>query len=374
MKQTMKVPKAQLLPSGNYFIRLRLGGQSIPITAATETECMNRALLIKAEYRNGKRVATKAPKDLTLREAITQHIENGAKPFNDPTKKPVRGKKKVLSPSTIRGYEMYKKERFAMYMDKKLSSFKVSKEYSDWQNMIDAESVLVNPKTLYNAWGLVHSALAFVDYPIPNVCLPEVETNEIAYLQPEEIAPLLKEIKGKPYEIPLLLELHGLRLSEAQGLSWENIDTKKGTIKVKGAKVRSLDGYQHKDTNKTKESSRTVPIMIEQLTEALDAVKDKSGPVVTASPPALLADIKRACRKAGVTEVTNHGLRHSFASLCYYLGISERQTMAWGGWSDYQTMHKIYIRLAKSAETEDLRTMRNFFEKVNENVNDLSKE
>jgi integrase len=62
-----------------------------------------------------------------------------------------------------------------------------------------------------------------------------------------------------------------------------------------------------------------------------------------------------------VTVVTNHGLRHSFASLCYHLGISERQLMQWGGWADYQTMHKIYIRLAASDESKAAEQLTGFF-------------
>ena len=38
----MNVPKARKLPSGNWFIQLRLGGESISITAATEMAGMSR--------------------------------------------------------------------------------------------------------------------------------------------------------------------------------------------------------------------------------------------------------------------------------------------------------------------------------------------
>ena len=41
----MKIPKIERLPSGNYFCRLRLGGESIPITAESDTECERLAYL-----------------------------------------------------------------------------------------------------------------------------------------------------------------------------------------------------------------------------------------------------------------------------------------------------------------------------------------
>ena len=101
--------------------------------------------------------------------------------------------------------------------------------------------------------------------------------------------------------------------------------------------------------------------MIPQLIEALKAVPNKTGPVVTIRGGTLLDDIKRACIKAGVTVVSNHGLRHSFASLCYYLDIPERQIQEWGGWKDSIILHRIYIRLAASMETENQKTFTKFF-------------
>lgn len=51
----MNVPKARKLASGTWFIQLRLGGESIPVSAATERAVTREALRIKAEYRAGMR-------------------------------------------------------------------------------------------------------------------------------------------------------------------------------------------------------------------------------------------------------------------------------------------------------------------------------
>ena len=48
----MKIPKAKKMSSGNYFIRLRLGGEEICITEPTEKECIRQAQFIKSEYLN----------------------------------------------------------------------------------------------------------------------------------------------------------------------------------------------------------------------------------------------------------------------------------------------------------------------------------
>lgn len=51
----MNVPKARKLASGTWFIQLRLGGESIPVSGATEKAVTREAERIKAEYRAGAR-------------------------------------------------------------------------------------------------------------------------------------------------------------------------------------------------------------------------------------------------------------------------------------------------------------------------------
>ena len=231
----------------------------------------------------------------------------------------------------------------------------------NWQRMIDDELQLVSEKTVYNGWGLVRPSLKLVGYPVPQIRLAQVPVKEIPFLQPEEIKKFCAEIKGKSYEIAALLELHGLRLSEMKALTWEDIDLEHNVINVNGAYVKGEDGYVDKPTNKNSTSTRPVPIMIPQLTDALNAVENKTGRVVTIYPSVLLRDVKRACRKAGVTECGNHSLRHSFASLCFFLGIPMRQIQEWGGWSNSDTLTKIYIRLSASAKTQYQRNFSDFF-------------
>lgn len=335
----MKIPEPRQLPSGNWFIQLRLNGRSIPITAETKTECITIAELTKIEHKAGKRQIKKLPKDITLRRAMENYIEEY---------------RATLSPSTVDRYLQIKDGRFLNYLDKPLGSIK-------FQKMIDDELKKVGPKTVRNAWGLVRPSLKFADFPVPDVNLAQVPVNEIAFLQPEEIKPFCEAVKGHPYEIAALIELHGLRCSEMRALDWKNIDLKNGIINVHGALVKGSDGFVEKKTNKNTTSTRPVPIMIPQLLTALKAVKDKTGKVVPTHPSVLLRDVKRACNRAGVTEVTNHGLRHSFASLCFHLEIPDRQIQEWGGWKDREVLHRIYIRLSASTENKNKDKFSSFF-------------
>lgn len=337
----MKTPKPRRLPSGSWFIQLRLGGESIPVTAGTEREATRQAALIKAEYQAGKRAAAASPR--TLEQAMTAYIDSRAN---------------VLSPSTVHGYRTIIKTRFLAWSSRPVSRI-------DFQKMVNEEAKLCGPKTLRNAFGLVAAAVEAEGLPRPAVSLPQLGKADHAFLQPEQIQVLVREIRENVHELPILLGLHGLRRSEIFGLRWADIDTKCGLIHVRGAAVLGEDGMVHKKSNKNASSRRDVPILIPRLSELADARKRASKPeeyIYTSNPNNLYATVNAACRRASLPEVGVHGLRHSFASLCYHLGVNELTCMQLGGWSDYNTMRKIYTHLSESDRASQTAALTAFFQ------------
>lgn len=61
----------------------------------------------------------------------------------------------VLSPATIIGYEIVRRNRFQDIMNRDI--FKLTRR--DIQKAVDAEAALVSPKTVANAYGLICSVL-----------------------------------------------------------------------------------------------------------------------------------------------------------------------------------------------------------------------
>lgn len=319
----MVVPKAKRLKSGLWRCRVRVNGRDVLVSAQSERECVKKARLVKAQLQTEKRAEAG-----TVGALIDRYIAKYGP---------------ALSPATVRAYKSYRKTRFAGCMD-------ALPDRVDWQAEINREQVA--PKSVFNAWWLVKPALEDAGYPVPDVKLPQVPVAEIPFLQPEEIKPFMEALRGKPYELPVLMELHGLRYSEVRAMSWDKI--KNGTITVSGAEVRSESGTVRKDTNKTKSSSRTIPLLIPRI-------EDLRGQKFKRTQKNLAEDIQRVCKAAGVTVVTNHGLRHTFASLCYHLNIPALQTMQWGGWSNLNTVMKIYTRLSASSQTAASDKMKDFF-------------
>lgn len=323
----MKVPEPRKLSSGRWFIQLRLNGVSVPITANTKTDAINQARSIKAEYKANKLSITKE-NPITLAQAIDDYIKS---------------KQRVLSPSTIRGYQTIKRTRFKRIMNKPVCKVR------DWQSVINDEADTCSAKTLKSAWSLVHAALSATGMNVPNIALPQVVPAVRPWLDVKQSKAFVKLVSNESFAIPALLALHGLRRSEIMGLWWSNVDMDNNVIHIHGSTVRAADGgFIDKDTNKNSTSKRSVPIMIPELKKALSLVPEEKriGKVCTGSFDRIWEKINCLCRDNGLPQVGFHGLRHSFASIGYSLGVSELEMMKLGGWSDTQTMRKIYTHIS----------------------------
>ena len=240
-------------------------------------------------------------------------------------------------------------------MNKKIDSV-------DWKKVVASEQC--SPKTLRNAWGLVSAAMRNVGIAPPVLALPEIVTEEHPFLQPEQIPVFQKAIEGSPVELAALLGLHSLRRSEIYDLTMNDIDIDNGTIRVKGAAVLDKSGkLVHKKENKNKTSTRTVPIMMPRLTELLTELKaeEKDGYLVDYYSNRVYKLVNAACKKNNLPEIGCHGLRHSFVSLAYHLGWDELTTMRIAGYSDFNTMRRIYTHLAESDKNRNIDKMAQFF-------------
>lgn len=337
----MKVPQARKLPSGSWFIQLRLGGVSIPVTASTEKECKRQAALIKAEHVAGRR--RQARSELTLREACQRYI--------------ARKERAGVSPETIRGYDVITRNRFQELMDQPVSV------KAAWQKAYNKDAERLSPKTMENTWGFIRS----VCRTECGIELPEVTTmipdhKEHTFLEPDQIKEFVAAIHGGPQEIALLLLLHSCRSSELQGLTWDHVDLKNNRIHICRTVVRGKNNnYVVKDKTKTEESDRYIPIFIPELKAALEAVPDKTGKVVPYNPNSVYRRANTVCRHLGFPEVGQHGLRHSFASLCYSLEVPLRITMRLGGWKNERVVSEIYTHLDKMHVGKQIEKLEQFF-------------
>lgn len=312
---------AQKLPSGNYRVQYYKDGKRHSVTRPTAYEAEREAMLLM----NGN-----IP-DLTLHEAIDCYINE---------------RKNVLSPSTIVGYRVIQRNRFQSVMHLPIA------DKIRWQQVVNDEALTISPKTLYNSWGLVKAILTTYGVAVPRVQLPQRITEEHLFFQPEEIKQFVKLIEGHENEAQFLLCLHGLRKSEMLAVTAS--DVKDGYIYVRGSIVRTeANTYVSRVSNKTIKSRREVPIFIPRL-ETLSLERN-------CRPDTIGRRFQRLCEENGLPQIGLHGLRHSFVSLCYYLGISLMVTMRYGGYSNPTVVQSIYTHLANRELKDSEAKLKQFF-------------
>lgn len=337
-KKQIKIPTARQLPSGSWTCRIRLDGQDISITRDTKKEAIAEAMAIKA----GIKAAEKKPSRKSLSRAIDDYIE---------------ARRNILSPATIRGYRTIQNNRFQTMMHRDISGITPDQ----WQRAVNLEARSVTAKTLTNSWRFVASVIAETTGQRITVRLPQVIPAQRPWLTPDQIPIFVAAVKGDKAEIPALLALSSLRRSEIVGLRWSDVDLKKGVLTINGSAVPDENHkivYKRETKNAT--SRRTVPI-IPPLQEALERVDTHGEYVVTFHPSTVMNQVNRVCEKNNLPKVGLHGLRHSFASLAYHLGMPEKVAMEIGGWADDHTMHKIYTHVSEKSVTTAAQAFSNFF-------------
>ena len=341
----MKLPKARQLPSGSWFVRVQVDGKTISITKPTKREAEQEAAALKSKAKQPT-----CSSDKTLTQAIDDYISS---------------RENVLSPSTIRVYRQIQRNRFQALMCLKLSALTQDK----LQRTVNAEAKTISAKSLKNAWGLIGAVITESTGLRVTVRLPQVVHDDLPYLTAEQIPKFLEAIKGDTYEIPILLGLSSLRRSEILAVRWEDIDLEHNCIHVHGSAVYNSSGaLVHRQENKNTSSRRTVPFLIPQLREAVEAADKSSEYAAQCAPNTIRCATNRLCKKAGLPQIGAHGLRRSFASLCYHLQVPEQITMLAGGWSDIYTMRKIYTKISQKDINSQGIKLTEFFENCNKAV------
>lgn len=336
----IRLPKVAILPAGAAHTRVLIDGERYSITKDTPEECIAEYLALKHRVKD---TANRTKKQIvTLEEALGKYIEK---------------RKERRSPATIKGYEEYRKNRLQAMM----SANVYTTTDAQWQAAVDRDFRKLSDKYAKNVWSFVASAIEEETGRRPKVDVEPPIKNKRPFLEPEEVLIFVQAIKGRSVEIAALLELSSLRVSEVLSVKGTDIDFINSRVRVHGAAVYGPEGkLVHKDENKTSAADRYVPL----IPPLRDALWDKvltDDYIVKMTPAGIYKHINRVCAANGLPQVGNHGLRHSFASLAYHLGIPEKIVMEIGGWDDSKVMHDVYTHLAKKDIAKRSADFSNFF-------------
>lgn len=339
----MKVPKAKKLPSGSWRVQLMVDGEKMSITADTEKEAIAQAVSIKA----GMTEKRNKPDKITLDDAILEYESI---------------RENVLSPATVRGYEIVRKNRFKDLMPNDI--YKLTKR--DIQKAVDAETAFASPKTIANAYGLIRSVLKDHDIDVFGVKLPQKIRQKKTYLSTADIAKFIDTARGDDCEVPMVMAVWlGLRRSEIIGLCWDCVDFKNNTIEIKRTMVpNKKNKFVLKDGAKNEGSQRTIKCPTYIMDKLKDMYTGQTGKIFNMSPDTVRKHTHKTCEKAGIPDTTVHGLRHTNAAVMVALNITDKYAMARGGWTTENTFKQIYAYVFPEGASQADDMINNFFESM----------
>ena len=342
---------AKKLPSGSWRVQVYAGKDAAgkpqyrSFTRPTKKEAEYEALQWQLHYKEVSRDTTA----MTLDEAMQAYI---------------RSKDGILSPSTLRSYDIMRRTTLPGLMPLPLNKITpklvqeainaAAKPYADGNGRVRKRT----PKTIRNIHGLLSAVLAEY-YPSLklNTTLPQKERKEQTILEPEQIGTLLKAVEGDPMEIPVLLALWlCMRASEISGLTWDCVDFEKSTVTVKRALVRGQDNQWVEKGTKTTSSTRVLRAPA-YIMDRLKATRDTAtgGHVTDLKGPALRKRLHTITSRNGLPDIRFHDLRHTAASVMLTLNIPDKYAQARGGWATNHTMKTVYqhTMAAKRSTVDD---------------------
>ena len=189
------------------------------------------------------------------------------------------------------------------------------------------------------------------------------QQHKIKYLNQQELTKLLAQLTlGDELSLDyffLLIAKTGLRFSEALGITPNDFDLSRLTLSInKTWDYKSAKG-QFTPTKNTA-SMRKVPIDWQVAMQFAQLIKDlpKNQPIFITPGKKFYNEtandkLARYCRRAGIPEISVHGLRHTHASLLLYAGVSIGSVAQRLGHSNMNTTQRTYLHVIQELENAD---------------------
>lgn len=348
----MKIPKARQLPSGSWFIQLRIDGQSISITENKEEDCIAKAMAIKT----GIIKARKAPEKKTLGEAYDAYIQDSY----------------MLSPSTIASYQRLRKNTFQSLMPKQLSNLTNDAINREIKAMVRAGK---SPKYIHNAVGLLRPVLKayYKDFDL-DITIPQKKKQKMDMPSDAEIQAIISAARGTELELPVLMGVWmGMRMSEIRGARFSDIHG--NSLHICHAIVDDINGEPVEKDPKTYAGDRWIDIP--EYIQSLLPDGDPGEHIVKLSGQAIYKRFSRMLEKAGIRHFRFHDLRHANAAAMIRLGIDAKYAQERNGWATDYMYKQVYGYVMSDKMSEESKKIDSYFLPkltiANENANAIKK-
>lgn len=230
----------------------------------------------------------------------------------------------------------------------------------------------LSAKTVRNINQVISSAMDFArnqklisSNPTDGCALPKLEHKEMKTLPVEQLTSFLREAKESGvFELYYIELATGLRRGELLGLKWEDIDLAQGSLRVQ-RQIARINGEVIEGPLKTKNAYRTLPLSADAV-GVLQEQRKKGGsspyvfPSPTGgpiSPDSVLHMLHRVLKRAGLSKVRFHDLRHTFATLALQNGVDIKTVSGMLGHYSAGFTLDTYTHVTTSAKKEAANTM-----------------
>ncbi len=204
--------------------------------------------------------------------------------------------------------------------------------------------------------------------PVHRIRQPGVHREEARFLTADEVTRLLKAAEGHRYRVVVVFILGtGVRRGEALALKWSDVDLDSGHAKLRGSLTRRegrlvVSGVKTRASRRTVALSPTVAELLrrhraQQAAERLRAGgdwHDEDFVFATASgrpvePQNVLRTVREAAHEAGLSRVTVHSLRHTYATAALLNGVALKVVSANLGHASIQITADTYGHVTDDA-------------------------
>lgn len=179
--------------------------------------------------------------------------------------------------------------------------------------------------------------------PAAKVPLPSERAKAPRYLSQTEVEELVEAMPDRYRALVLVGAFGGLRWGEAAGLTRASVDVRRSRIIVTSTAVEIGGKITLGNEPKTRRSKRSVPVARAVMRQIEEHLRHHVGPggdaLVFTGPrggPMFRATFSQqtwrpAAKKAGLSDVTFHSLRHSFVAILVAAGCNVREVSEWAG-------------------------------------------
>lgn len=404
----MKITGSAYEKYGRYYLAVRVTfntGKKKTYTKATDIPCKMSKIKgqekrIESYYRQALELLSQFKKEVAKKKEVLENIEieDSEKSFSIYSKKYLERRRYNWSPSTYLGTKRaIDHELIPFFKKKKLAEITVS-DVKEFQTSLRQKGLSENTVKHYTTYlrSILNEAIedGVIEKNVIHKLKPiKVIPKERTIFKVEELKIILEKIEGTDLEIPILLGLqYGLRLSEALGLRYKDIDFKKNKLYIRNTVTKGLlfdenlekESFVSKEKTKTFDSRRDFflckklkNLLIEKK-KKIEENKKKLGNtynnkwldyINVTSEGNLYKQISKHfskfLREAGILNGSFMNLRTTFATVLFEKKVDIMTIKELMGHTSIETTMKYYIKYNEEIKKETLNLLNFYIETLN---------